>query len=297
MKNPHFFKAKSRLGLINPPMRHEEQNIGVEDAPDYILSNSFLDKFSEREVSEFNFTKPESVKKEEYYPILAKELREFTETIYSNLKPNQTQVVIGGDNSVTFSSLLAVIKRTPDVKTIGYLQFDSHGEMHLYESSISKNFHGMYMRPLLDKFDIPEIDSLAPKKLDLNQVLTIGNVIFDEGDAHPRGEPEFYKKISNIKREDYLNRTFETLSIVQNFISKYEHIHINFDIDIFTAESVGPSGMGNEGVWFWEDTLPIIKLLNKKPHISLDIVEVNPRIPGAEKTIKTAQEIISLMLN
>ncbi len=80
-------------------------------------------------------------------------------------------------------------------------------------------------------------------------------------------------------------------------MTRFDHVHVNFDIDIFKAESVGPSGMGDEGKWYWEDTLPIIEMLNKKSNISLDIVEVNPLIKGAEKTVETAQKIITLILS
>lgn len=296
MKIPHFFKAKSRLGLINPPIRHAEINRGVEDAPDSILSPRFLKEFDQKSVTEFTFSNPEDVEKENYYSVLATQLKEFTDIINSSIKDGQTQVVIGGDNSATFSSFLAAINRTPNINSVGYLQFDSHGEMHLHSTSISKNFHGMYMRPFFGTFDIAEIEDLIPNKLDLSQALTIGDIIFDEGDNSPRGEKSLYNNISNISREEYIERKLEILDEIQNFIYKFDHIHINFDIDIFDADSVGPSGMGNEGKWLWEDTLPIIDVLNKKQNISLDIVEVNPKITGAEKTVQTAQKIIKLLL-
>jgi arginase family enzyme len=297
MKTQHFFKAKSRLGLINPPMRHTEINRGVEDAPDHIISQEFLNTFPESETTDFAFTQPEKVELNNYYAILSRELKDFTDTINKNLKPNQTQVVIGGDNSVTFSSFLAVIERLPDLENVGYLQFDSHGEMHLHTTSISKNFHGMYMRPFFDSFDVPEIDQLVNTKISPKQVLTIGDLIFDDGDTDRRGERSFYGNIRNIDRNEYLTRTDNSLNEISNFLNKYDHVHVNYDIDVYKAESVGPSGMGDEGVWLWEDTLPIIKLLNKKQNISLDIVEVNPLIPGAEKTVNTAQQIISLILS
>ncbi|HUQ85447.1 MAG TPA: arginase family protein [Candidatus Limnocylindrales bacterium] len=294
MKIPHFFKAKSRLGLINPPIRHEKINRGVEDAPDYILSENFLRTIPEKIIDEFTFSKPEEVERQTYYSILSKELKNFTDLINTTIMPGQTQIVIGGDNSVTFSSLLAVINRTRDIATIGYLQFDSHGEMHLFSTSVSKNFHGMYMRPFFDKFDVVEIENLIPNKLKLNQALTIGDIIFEEN--LPNGEAAFHKNIRNINREEYLNNKASNLSEIQNFITNCEHLHVNFDIDVFKAESVGPSGMGDEGKWIWEDTLPIIDLIRLKENISLDIVEINPKITGAERTVKTAQEIIALIL-
>jgi arginase family enzyme len=295
MKTPHFFKAKSRLGLINPPMRHTEINRGVEDAPDYIITAEFLSGFQNYEVSNYEFTKPEKADQENYYKILAQELKEFKDLINTNLKQDQTQVVVGGDNSVTFSSFLALIERAENPKSIGYLQLDSHGEIHLHSTSVSKNFHGMYMRPFFDTFDIEEIEKLVPHKLGLNQILELGNLIFE--DNHPRGEKAFYKNIRNINREEYINDQDNCLSEIQSFLSNFDQIHVNYDIDVYKAESVGPSGMGDEGIWLWEDTLPIIDLLNKKQTISLDIVEVNPLIPGAEKTVKTAQQIISKILS
>lgn len=295
MKIPHFFKAKSRMGLINPPMRHTKFNNGVEEAPSYIINQNFLDTLPKYKTSEFIFSKPEDIQKEKYYSKLAEELESFKHLINEKIKPAETQVVIGGDNSVTFSSLLAVIERLKDVRKIGYLQFDSHGEMHLLKTSVSKNFHGMYMRPFFDKFDVEEIENLVPNKLNLNQALTIGDIIFE--DTHPDGEKAFYKNIRNINRQEFLQNKSSSLDQIKKFIAKFEHIHINFDIDVFKTESVGPSGMGDEGKWYWEDTLPIIEMLNKKQNISLDIVEVNPLITGAEKTIKTAQQIISLLIS
>ncbi len=297
MKIPHFFKAKSRLGLINPPMRHQDINKGVEIAPDFILSQDFLKTFQEKEVSEFIFSKPEDIEKKNYYSTLSSELNEFKNLINENIKSTHTQIVIGGDNSVTLSSFLAVIERSKDIKTVGYLQFDSHGEMHMYSTSISKNFHGMYMRPFFEKFDISEIEKLVPNKINLSSVLTIGDIIFDEGDNTPIGEKAFYKNIRNINRNEYLNDQTSTLHEIELFLTRFDHVHVNFDIDVFNADSVGPSGMGNEGVWLFEDTLPIIGLINKKQNISVDIVEINPQIKGAEKTAQTAQKIISLLLN
>lgn len=205
-------------------MRHSKMNLGVEDAPDYILTPEFLSRFSEKVVSEFNFSKPETVEKENYYQVLSQELKLFKDLINKDINPDHTQVVIGGDNSVTFSSFLAVVERNSSIEQIGYLQFDSHGEMHLLSTSISKNFHGMYMRPFFDKFDVLEIEELVPNKLSLGQVLTIGDIIFEED--HPRGEAAFHKNIKNINRNEYINNRTRILAEISEFLSKYDHIHI-----------------------------------------------------------------------
>ncbi len=57
MGTPHFFKAYCRLGLTNAPHRMSEKNIGVEDAPDAILSEEFLSQFPNAQISEYRFSR------------------------------------------------------------------------------------------------------------------------------------------------------------------------------------------------------------------------------------------------
>ncbi|MBI2022390.1 arginase family protein [Candidatus Daviesbacteria bacterium] len=304
MKTPHFFKAISRIGLINPPIRQKEFNIGVEEAPDFILDGIFLSNFTKEkelefvphtklvEISEYVFSKPEEIGLDKYYQILAKELTEFKQFINANLKKDQIQVVIGGDNSVTLASLLAVFERV-DSKSVGYIQFDSHGEMNSYKNSPSKNFHGMYMRALLEKFDIPEVESIAQPKIGFEQVLTIGDQVLD-GD-----EPAFYKKnnIRNIKREEFLNKREQIREELIGFLKKYQHIHINFDVDIFHRSVAPATGIAEDGKWMWEDVVFLINIIRENnQNLSVDSCEINPMRKGSKKTIKVAQEVLLKLL-
>lgn len=291
---PHFFKAYSKLGARYKLIRQDHYIGGVEDAPDYILTPELLKSFPGSEVSEYSFSLPEKVSEENYYQVLAKELGEFAGLINRELKPSQTQVVVGGDNTVTFSSLAAVLKRT-DASGVGYIQFDSHGEMHLYKSSISKNFHGMYMRPFFDRFDIEEIEKLVPGKMKLNQAFTIGDIIFDEGDNHPRGEVEFYKKIRNVSRKEFLKNKKGILREFESFTKKFKHIFINFDIDVFDSSAAGATGE-DEGVWFWEEIVEFLEIIRKHPSISFDLVEINPRLDESRKTLNIAHKILTKVL-
>lgn len=293
MKSPHFFKAKSRIGLLNPPVGHQGLNIGVEDAPDTILTKQFLAGFDDPQVSEFIFSKPEKIEAGEYWQILAKELAQFKNFINQQLQPQQTQVVIGGDNSVTLAAILAVLERINDIKSFGYIQFDSHGEMNSYSGSLSKNFHGMYMRALLDSFDIPEIEQMAQPKLSTDQVFTIGDLTLD-GD-----EPEFYqkKKISNINRATVNSQKSVVRSEIQQFVGKYKYLHINFDVDIFD-ESIAPAtGLAEDGQWSWEEVATILKIIQEhSQYLSIDCCEINPLKRGSQKTIKVAQRVLYQLL-
>src|SRR5581483_4672816 len=179
MKTPHFYKAKSRLGMPHIPFRGNELNIGVEDGPDAILSESFLNEFKTYQLDEFTFPTPEETPLSQYYNTLTESLVELKERIKQSLKDNEIQLVIGGDNSVTFSSLLAQIEQK-DPKKIGYIQFDTHGECNTFEESATKNFHGMYIRPFFDRFDIAQIERLVPKKLPAENLMFVGNMDLEQ---------------------------------------------------------------------------------------------------------------------
>jgi len=164
-KRIHFFKALSRLGMINVPWGENQLNLGVERGPDAILSGNFVARFRPRPtITTYKFPLPEEINKYDYEKVLYESFREFRDVITKNLKTNEIQVVVGGDHSVALASVMAVLERIkPD--RIGYIQFDSHTDLCTFTHSPSKNFHGMVSRALLDnKFDSTLLNSLFNEK-------------------------------------------------------------------------------------------------------------------------------------
>jgi arginase family enzyme len=168
-----FVKIKSRLGLINPPNREVNPNIGVEEGPEYVLDNEFISKFSDSEVLNYEFSKPEIVKKVEYFEILANEYAELISRISEKLNPNKILVCAGGDHSVAFASIASILKLHNPKKT-AVIMIDSHGDIHQISTSPSGNFHGMWLRPMIDVFEIELIDKLVPNKMPNANLLYIG---------------------------------------------------------------------------------------------------------------------------
>lgn len=293
---PYFFKVKSRIGLTHPPIRHSEFNFGVEEAADAVLTEEFLSGVANPHTDSFVFSDPEKIPHEKYWQIITGQLKALKDLINSRIKADETQVVLGGDNTVTLSSLEAVIERVGNPSKIGYIQFDSHGEMHQSETSISKNFHGMYMRPFFDKFDQPDIDSLVPAKMQTNQILAVGDIVFDGENTE---EERFYKEnnIRNISREEFNKDKQGRLEEIDAFLNRFEHIHVNFDVDVFDRSVSEATGLPEDGRWFKDEVFTILDLIFKRPGVSLDMVEINPKKPGAEKTVKLAREIILKLLN
>ncbi len=268
----------------------------MEDGPDEILTPDFLIKFPDAIISEFTFTTPEEIASKDYFQILTEELTSFKNQINSTLPTQNSefmQIVLGGDNTITFSSLLALIERVKDPRAVGYIQFDSHGESNSYAGSDSKNFHGMYMRPFFDKFDIPEIDNLVPEKLKSEQAIFIGDMILD-GD-----EPQFFQKMNfkTLTFEEYQRDKEQFIEYLHSFLADYPYIHVNFDIDIFNRDVAGATGIPEDGKWQKAEIFEILEIISKHPNVSFDLSEINPRCTGAERTIKLAQEMLDLILN
>lgn len=292
MRIPHFFKAHSRLGLMHPPINSTILNVGVEDGPDAVLTKKFLSTFSQSSVDSYTFPPPEIVNKNTYQEILAFHHKSFANFILQKLTPNETQVVIGGDHAVAMSSLIAVLRRIP-TPHIGYIQFDSHGDIHTFTTSPSGNFHGMWLRPFLDRLDVAILDRLVPQKLKPDQVLYIGNLIL---------EPEevlFMKHhaIKNMTGQYLQANPSDALLQLSTFLNRFQHIHVSFDIDVFNKTVVAATGTPNPDGFFPNDILPLIRRITKVNDLSIDLVEVNPKKEHIESTLRLARLVLTTFLN
>lgn len=290
MFDQHFFKAKSRIGILNKPIHQDEFNFGVENGPDVILEPDFLEN-SGFKVSEFEFPLPEDLSSQEFAEVLTRSIIDFRDFINSELKIGERQVVIGGDHSVTLPSVLALIQRIPDLSELGYIHFDSHGDINLYKESPTKNFHGMYLRPLVDKFDIPQINNLVPNKLPTGNMLFVGNLDLDFG------EEKFFqdKKIKTISENDLLKNSNQVLEFFKEFINRFNYLHVSFDVDILDEDIFPATGIPAKNGFKLDDVKLFLELIKNHPNLSFDLAEFNPEKPGSEKSRKIVQGILKLV--
>ncbi|OGE84664.1 MAG: hypothetical protein A3J48_03740 [Candidatus Doudnabacteria bacterium RIFCSPHIGHO2_02_FULL_46_11] len=292
MKKIHFYKSGSRLGLKNPPWGSAELNIGVEDGPDAILTAEFLSAFPEAAIDEFTFLKPEGIDDSSYFKILADSYGKFEGKINDTIEAGETQVAIGGDHSITFATISALLDRIQSPEQLGYIQIDSHPDMLLYSQSSTKNFHGMYLRALLSDFDIPEINNLAPKKLMPQNMWFIGNLDFDGP------ERDFFEshKIRHTSVQQLCNGRAMFVAQLENFVRRYEYIHLSFDVDGLDRSLVSATGIPAKDGLLEEHFMPVIEAVKNHPGLSFELVELNPRKQGASASIKVCQSILSRLL-
>ncbi len=289
---PHFFKTYSRLGMINIPHKGTKLNLGVEDGSDSVITKELLRHFSNPRVSTYKFPLPQDIQKSDYQKTVAQLSKRFAELINASLLPNETQVVVGGDHSVAFGSLLAVLTRM-DPASVGYIQFDSHGDVHLFKTSPSGNFHGMWLRPFIDEFDSPDIAAVEPFSLKPGQIMFIGNLELEDEEKKVFAS----KKIINITSRGLAKDKQESLSRIREFIEEFEHIHISFDIDVFNRKLVSATGTPAENGFQPDEVFSILDILSHVEHKSIDLVEVNPRKENSRATTEMAQKVLLRLTN
>lgn len=290
-------RASSRLGMKYIPIGGTVLNLGVEHGVEAILSNDFVQKISRQysiDSLEYNFSKPEDIADEEYYNILAKETNNLAENIFKKLNSSEYKCVltVGGDHSVSLASVLGIFRFLKG-KKVKMIDFDSHGDIHMTKTSPTGNFHGMWIRPLLDKFDNEAIASISNIDIKAEDFLYVGNLLTEKDEDSFINE----KKINVINAKQIQDNKTLVQSKILDFCNSADFIHITFDIDVFKKDIVSATGTPNPNGFSNEDVEICLKaIVDSKKFFSLDLVEVNPHKENADMTVAKAQEVISRIL-
>lgn len=292
MKKAHFYKACSRLGTKNIPWRAKQLNIGVENGPDVILSPDFLSNFCPApQITTYKFPSPDEISEQDYFKIIAEKTQEFIKVISNSQHNGETQAVIGGDRSVALASIIAQLEKT-DKEKFGLIWIDSHIDLLDSVHSVTKNFIGMFARVLFCDFENNDINSLCPNKIPATNVIYIGNLELN------KIEKQFLRNnhILNITRNKILKDKYSVVNELNNFLSRFTHLHVSFDIDVFDQSLVQATGTTSLSGFFAENIFPTLDSVCRHPNISLDLVEVNPQKSGAAETITLAKKVLLSLL-
>lgn len=299
----NFFKFNSRLGLFNPPNGYADKNIGVEEAPGVILDDSYLSLLQSKSVSskisEFTFSLPESVTSDKYLKTMYLESREaikLTKDILqsrhtSNNGEKRRSIFLGGDHSIGMIGTATILDLISP-ENIEMVMIDSHADIHQPSTSPSGNFHGMWVRPVLDKFEDMDIDSLFPDKLPAKQFTYIGHQDIE------KEEREFIEK-NNIRVIDHLTFNLNPRKVARGIkerLNTKKHLHMTFDLDAIDKKFAPGTGMPCEDGVKDEPLYEFFSELSNLPSISIGIVEFNPRKDKDNKTLNLIRKVIELLV-
>lgn len=291
----NVFCMSSRLGLLHTPQRQTTLNTGVEDGPQAILSEEFTAELG-LVLKEFQYSSPDEVAAEEYYDIFAREANEakqlFHNTLAGTSGNSPVSVAIGGDHSVSLAHIAALLETVAEPEHTGIVMMDSHADINLFSSSPTGNIHGMWLRPLVDHFDIGTINALVERKIPAKQLLYIGNLDLDSAERTFIDE----RGIHVISVQQLRDNPDEVQQFFSKWSAQFAHLHFSVDIDAFDHTIAPATGIPCPDGLLFADAVPILNTVKSLRKWSLDLVEVNPRKDGAAQTVAVAQQLLRTLL-
>lgn len=194
------------------------------------------------------------------------------------------KINIGGDHSMAIATVAHSLNTYPNCKVIW---FDAHPDLNTYDSSKTKNFHGMPLSYLLgldknDKFNF------IKNKLAYENLLYVGIRDLDEF------EKEIIEKynINYISVEEF-NKTsindfhHNLLKKIKYFIQD-DPIHISFDVDCLDPDVLDSTGTPvGEGLTLLRSKKMLNYLLHNENVVNIDITELNLDLGNSYKSMGT----------
>lgn len=293
----HVFGIQSRLGIAHPSIGQTQKTLGVEKGPEVLLESLPEWLLESAEVDCITLPEPESLPEDQILPNIGLFSQQIKDTLLQYWKPGQTPIFIGGDHSISLATMAAVQKRFAD-KYVAVIQFDSHADVHLPETSPSNNFHGMWARAAQQEFPVPEIDAVVAPKYAPSRWLSLGNLVVEDAEVKYLEQ----ERVATIATADLqANLEAQTQRIIDH-IRVADHIHISFDIDVFAAVNVPGTGTPNLKGMAPTEVWPLIHAIRTAQQttgasISLDLVEFNPQKDLQGKTLALSLEVLRRFFN
>lgn len=206
--------------------------------------------------------------------------KQLSESVQKLIKHNFT-TIIGGDHSVAVGSIGGLLEAKKEVKVIWV---DAHADINNFQTSISKNMHGMPVAFLLDLIK----EKTVKEEFSWLQKLKSQNIVYiGLRDIDP---PE--KKIL-----DDLNIRYYTMDVFKNNeiedvvesaldyldIQESDHIHLSLDVDGIDPKDIPSTGTPVPNGLYFEDIVYLLAVLKEyKQFQSMDLVELNLEIGSEE---------------
>jgi arginase len=199
--------------------------------------------------------------------------------VWDSLLTNRFTCVVGGDHTVAIPSIFAANTYcSMNYQSLGILWMDAHADFNTYETSVTKNLHGMPVAALCGH--------------------TLSNLCF----GTPLEPSQFaYLGLRDMDSLEFLrlqehNMTILDVAHVSDWMKRFDKIHISFDVDCLdptvmpSVNTPVPNGLSVT------QAKSIIKLLKDSGKmLSMDIVEFNPTI--AESSFEILKFIFEDVFN
>lgn len=190
--------------------------------------------------------------------------------IYKKCNSVDKFICVGGDHSVSIGSGAASLNKYPNVK---FIWIDAHPDINTFDSSITKNYHGMPLS-FLTGIDKSEKFPFIKNLLNTKNIHYVGLRDIDDFE---------WKVINdyNIKytlTENINTNIIDECNKISEFIDK-NPVHISFDVDSIDESFISSTGtIVKNGLKLQESKFLLKNLLKNENVVGLDIVEMNMEI-------------------
>ena len=243
------------MRLINFPHLLGQKKLGVNKNGKYlkkVLKNEFIDVKCNNSIRNG-------------YPNMVNNLwKLYRENIFHDKKIN-----IGGDHSMSIATVADSLNRTEEGE-LKVLWFDAHPDINTYQSSPSKNFHGM---PLSYLTGLDENDdfSFIINKLPVQNIMYIGIRDINKYEQKIIDKYDMW----TITPDEVNDDPEECYHIIKSFVGN-DPFHLSFDVDCLDPSIIPCTGTPVKNGLQLEQTKDIIdKLLDRHNLINMDITELN----------------------
>ncbi|HDI6354025.1 TPA: arginase, partial [Escherichia coli] len=216
--------------------------------------------------------------------------QKLAEVVSGIMQEGRFPLVLGGDHSIALGTVAGVAK---NVKNLGVIWFDAHGDLNTGETSPSGNIHGMPLAASLGfgHERLVNIGGFAPK-LKPENVVIIGARDLD------RGERELIKRIGlkvfTMHEIDKLGMARVMEEAMAHVSKNTDGVHLSLDLDGLDphdAPGVGTPVIG--GISYREGHLALEMLADADILCSAEFVEVNPILDRENVTARVAVALMS----
>lgn len=184
-------------------------------------------------------------------------------------------ITIGGDHMIAYDSIAYQLTKIPN-KKFGLVWVDAHSDINTYESSVTKNKHGMVVSNLMG------IDNSINGPYDIsNNYLMSENIAYVGLRSVDPPEKEFIKEynINSITSDD-INMgggTFFINHVLQWKLRHCDHIHVSFDVDVMDPKIFPATGTPvPNGIDYRRVSEMTAQFYNDLRIKSMDLVEYDP---------------------
>jgi len=201
--------------------------------------------------------------------------------------------VLGGDHSLAIGSIAASSTAYEDLCVIWV---DAHADINTPKTSPTGNIHGMPVAFLmqLDMVPVPGFEWLKEKKLTPERIVYVGLRDVDEGEKEILKQLNI-KAFSMTKVEHYGIKQIMQMALDHVCPNRDKPIHLSFDVDGIDPYDVPSTGTPvRGGLTYREARYLCERVCETGQLVSMDIVEVNPKLGSAEEVRKTVDTAVNL---